>query len=708
MVRGPVLWDSAANRNLAHPSYVSVSQVTDLTNQVVQVTWRNFTPSSEITYVPEGTNYPVMIAECAGTHPTRQSQCFGADNGGVQGGLSPFGPMNTAYSTTSPNGTGVADIQLLTAAEAPQLGCNRGRECSLVIEPAQGGNVFTSPPSCRDHSQDLGLTALGQTAFTSAYGTCSWRDRIIVPLKFAPTPTDCPVRNNNFSVIGSPMLSRAMSSWQSALCSISNPVYIQYDSAQNEPLARQDFISGADNVALTTLPVNGTGGAKFPFVYAPVAISAESVAFWVDNPVTGQPLNHIKLNARLVLKLLTQSYNFENEGCGHGPVGAQGVGCDNAVDNNPVSLFADPEFMQLNPHVATVGDGFQVPTVLSGASDLTSELTTWIAADKDAKAFADGTFDPWGTHINSDYLNMTLPTDTLNAMDPYPPLAHRYVPFFPLSSVAQFQVNNWTPATAWQPDTYGNYAKLQPEIPGARALFAIVDQGDAAAYELPVASLQNAAGRYVGPTKASMAAALSDMKTASNHVTQAVNFQDGSKKVRNAYPLTMVIYAMVPTKGIAKKAAAKIAQWLDFVATTGQHSGYAPGNLPPGYLPLTANMRAQALKAATLVLDQRGNPKPKGKATPTPTASASATASPTASAASTPTPTSSTPTVTVGYDSNPATSGIARYAVPVLLIAGALLAVGGSFALLVGRSGSAVARLRRLQLSVRLPGRKKQ
>ncbi len=338
-----------------------------------------------------------MVAECEGTHPTRQSQCFGANNGGVQGALSPFGPMNTAYSTTSPNGTGVAYIQLLTAAEAPQLGCNRGRECSLVIEPAQGGNVFNSPPSCRDHSQDLGLTAIGQTAFTSAYGTCSWRDRIIVPLKFAPTPTDCPVRNTNFSVIGSPMLSRAMSSWQSALCSISNPVYIQYDSAQNEPLARQDFIAGADDVALTTLPVNGTSGAKHPFTYAPVAISAESVAFWIDNPVTGQPLNHIKLNARLGAQAADPVLQLRERGdAGTARLRAKGVGCDNAVDNNPVSLFADPEFMQLNPHVASVGDGFQIPTVLSGASDMTLELTRWIAADKDAKAFADGSFDPWG------------------------------------------------------------------------------------------------------------------------------------------------------------------------------------------------------------------------------------------------------------------------------------------------------------------------
>ncbi len=43
----------------------------------------------------------------------------------------------------------------------------------------------------------------------------------------------------------------------------------------------------------------------------------------------------------------------------------------------------------------------------------------------------------------------------------------------------------------------------------------------------------------------------------------------------------MVIYAMVPTKGISKKKAAKIAQWLDFVAHQGQQPGYGPGSCRP-------------------------------------------------------------------------------------------------------------------------------
>ena len=109
------------------------------------------------------------------------------------------------------------------------------------------------------------------------------------------------------------------------------PVSIQYDSAQNEPLARQDFLAGTDDVALTTLPVRE--GATHPFTYAPVAISAESVVFWIDNPKTGKPLTHIKLDPRLIAKLLT-SRTTSIRVLRQGQV-PRAFGCDNAVDNNP-------------------------------------------------------------------------------------------------------------------------------------------------------------------------------------------------------------------------------------------------------------------------------------------------------------------------------------------------------------------------------------
>jgi hypothetical protein len=682
------MWDPAKNKKFPNDSYVTVSQIGDLTNQVVQVSWRGFTPSSNLLYAPDGTNYPVMVAECRGTHPTKWSQCFGADNGGVQNSFSAFGPMNTEYATTSANGTGETPIQLLTAQEDPDLACDIGSPCSLVIVPSQGGNAFDAPPDCSDHSQDDGLMATGAFSFSSAYGACSWQERIIVPLYFARTPVDCPVKNPAFSIIGSPMLARAMNSWQSALCASSDPLSVQYDSAQNEPLAVQDFQSGSDDVALTTLPASGT--SSHHYTYAPVAISAVSIAYWIDNPVTGAPLTHLKLDPSLVLKLLTQSYDFNDEACAGGSI-AKGAACDNAVDNNPSSLFTDPEFTELNPHVHAPSGGYQVPTVLSGESDMTSTVTDWIAANKAAKAFAAGGFDQWGMHINTSYLGMQLPTNAFSSMDPFGPISHRYDPVFPLSQVAAYQVENWYPATNWQPDQYGNYETIPPELAGQRALFAILDEADAAAYQLPVASIENADGKFVAPTDASMAATLAGMSTAGNHITQQVNQK---RKVAGTYPLTMVIYAMVPTSGISKKKAASIARFLDFVAGDGQQPGLAAGELPPGYLPLTAAMRTETLRAARKVLAQQGGKKP---------AVAPARAAPTTK------PGSASPDISLSTVSNPLTAGLDKYALPVLLVVGALLALGGMFALTIGRgSAAAIARLRRLGLpSWPLPRRTK-
>jgi hypothetical protein len=698
VVRGPRMWNAVKNHYFSSPSYVTVSQAGSLVNEVVKVKWQGFTPSQGVPYVATSTYYPVMIAECSVPHPTKRSQCFGINNSGAAAQESQYGPYNTVYATTSPNGTGVAYIQLLTSQEAPNLGCDEGHECSLIVDPADGGNAGDG--DCRDHSEDEGLFAYaaGQFAFGPQYGICAWRDRIIVPLHFSPTPTDCPVRGSQFSAIGSPMLVRAMTSWQTALCSAASPVVIRYDGTQGEPLARQDFTSSppSTDVAFTTLPVSGTGGSPRPFTYAPVAITAESVAFYVDDARTGKQDSHLRLDPRLVLKLLTQSFDFGNEGCGNGPP-PKGRTCDNGVDNDPTSIFADPEFRKLNPHFPPVSDAnaYEIPTVLSGESDMTTELTTWIAKNKAAKSFAGGSFDPWGAHINSWYLGMTLPTNSLSSFDPFPPIERQYVPVFPLSAVAQDQVNNQSPGTQWTPQANGSYAAFAPEVPGTRSLFAILDQPDAASYLMPVASLENPAGNYVTPTAATMTAALGDMTTSKNHITQQFNFKNTSKEFRDAYPLTMVIYAMVPTGGISKRMAAKIAQWLDYVAGPGQTPGYGPGELPPGYLPLTAKMRAQTLKAASEVLNRTGDKRKskgkgsKGSQTPSTTPSSSASAG----------PSSRQRVVSLGYDGNPGSSGLARYALLILLIAGALLAVAGSSALAIGRSGTAaVAWLRRMHL----------
>jgi hypothetical protein len=712
-VTGPDLWDPSAGKPLPNASCVTVDQTSNMVNQMVQLNWANFTPSVNTPYGPSSTLYPVMIAECAGASPASSADCYGATNGGVTGGSGPFGPMNTAYALTAPDGTGQADILIDTVQENQFLGCDQTHACSLVIVPAQGGNVLASPPDCADHSQDT-VTAIGQLAFGATFNTCSWADRIVIPLSFAPAPNVCPLKNAAFTAAGSPMLARAMDSWLAGLCLGSHGLTIQYNSQVPEPLAVQEAAGGLTDVALTTRPASVQGIVPTRhYLYAPVAVSAVSIAYWVDDPATGLPVTNLKLDQRLLLKLLTQSYDFQNEGvpCSAPPPPA-GPGCDNAVDDNPLTLFTDPEFTSLNPAVQPVsglGAAFQVPTVQSGHSDMTWFVTRWIEANSDAAAFLAGQFDPWGMHVNTDYetgangSGVTYPTDAFTAQDSYPVIEHRYSPVFPLSTAASFQAENWEPGTSWEKDQFGNFPKDPIQPPGQRALFAILDQGDSAAFRFPAAAIPNSTGSYVLPTSSAMAAALQGMQ-GDGSGTQQVNLASTSKA---AYPLTMVIYAMVPTSGTPLKKAAAIAQWLGFAARAGQKPGVQPGQLPPGYLPLPASMAATTLKDATAVLHQTGATRtPKAPSpglgtgaapAPSPTTSPGGSVSlPGISPSSGAQPISMVPVAHV----SPAT--VTRYALPALLILGGLAALAGSSSLVGADPAGAAARLRRLRQSGRV------
>jgi hypothetical protein len=677
-------------RDYKSASTVTVSQTTNLVNQMVTVSWTGFTPSSQPQYDNSVTDYPVMVAQCKGWHPTDPSQCYDATNGGTPASFGSYGPGNTAYGTTNSHGDGQTDILLFTSVQNQFLKCDKTHPCSLVIVPSQGGDsIDYASPHCGNHGADNQETDLGQYAFLpiqaspySPSGLCSWRQRIVIPLSFAATPSGCPLRTADFSAAGSPMLANAMQQWQSGICFGSNPIEIQYNSELNESEARNNFLDGLTDIGFTTEPATGTG--KYPYTYAPVAVSAASLVYWVDNSLTGQPFSGIKISARLLTKLLTTSYAFTNEGCPS--TGSGSFGCDGAVDRNPENLYADPEFRALNKSTtwkdAAQPSGYEVPSVVSGNSDITLVTTSWLAADKTATDFLAGQYDPWGMHVNTYYLGQKFPTDGFLPMDPYFPLSSQYAPVYPMSEIALDQSLNQQPGTQDTRDpTTGNYDALPPQVPGNRDLWALDDQPDAARFLFPVAALENAAGRFVEPTDASMAAAVRDMTVNQDKITRSMNF---AKKDPAAYPLTMVIYAMVPTGGISAAKAAKIAEFLDFAANAGQQRGNAPGELAPGYLPLPAALRQQTLTAASEVLNQTGNPKPKPKIKPS--AVASATPAPTSAA---PTPSHTASSVVLSF-SQPYATGMS-WMVLALLIAGALLMVAGPAALVYGSPGARAA-----------------
>jgi hypothetical protein len=700
-----------ANGHYKTRATVTVSQTNNLTNQMVQVSWTGFTPSSELTYDNTDTDYPVMIAECKGLHPTNPTQCYGATNGGEPASFGQYGPSNTSYGTTTPDGTGTADIQLFTSVQNQYLNCGSTTPCSLVVVPSQGGDSLDfATPDCANHTEDTGGTDLGQYAFTpitsapfTANGLCSWQKRIVIPLYFAPTPNGCPLRAANFSAGGSPMLADAMQQWQTGLCFGSDSVEMQYNGSLNESEARNYFAEGTEDVAFTTLPMSGP--TKDPYVYAPVAVSATSVGYWVDNQNTGQPYTNIKLDPRLLAKMLTTSYAFTDDSCPNG--GSSAFGCDNAVDGNPENLYADPEFRKLNPTVwqnASQPSGFEIPMVLSGNSDMTWEATSWVASNQAATDFLAGQFDPWGMHVNTYYLGLKYPLNGFLPMDPYLPVSTQDAPVYPLSTLASDMALNQQPGTQDVKDpTTGNYDSLPPQIDGDRDMWSLIDQADAQRFLIPAAALENAAGKYVEPTNAAMAAAVKDM-TKTSAGTLQTNYTTTDPA---AYPMTMVIYAVVPTGGISKAKAAAIAKFLDFVATSGQTTGTAPGQLPTGYLPLPESLRQQTLKAATEVLDQAGNAKPKPKPSPSASKSAKATKSPSASPSPSASDTRTAQSIAVSF-SSPDTTGMS-WVVLALLVAGAVLLIGGPTVLVLGSPearGAIAAGARRIgQAGTRLKNR---
>jgi hypothetical protein len=773
---------------------VTVDQTTNLTNQIVQVSWKNFTPSMNSNYVPgyqyQQEVYGVGVFQCKGTAPTDfvadcNDQMIGAPTTGAPAtGVESYTLSGTSTQPTDCSivptdtvcGTGYTDMQIQTSQQNSSLGCSSTVACSLVVLPFWGGNLSPTV-NCADHSQDLPGGTAGYAADSGVphpwFNPCTWADRITVPLTFAPTPAQfCPAGEPDFSAKGSPLLERTMSQWQPAWCTgadSTGKVNFNYDSTVNEYEARTSFLNGSGSlssstdVALVTDPASSQlqAASKRQYTYAPIATTSITIAYYVDNQTTQEPITSIKLDARLVAKLLTESYSLEFGNCPAGE-GLESDLCDPKVGKNPVSIFTDPEFYQLNPEYTeadfetdTVGNfGDFLPVVLSGNSDMTYELTRWIESDPHAREFLDGEPDQWGMHVNYYYeqgKSQSYPVSELQTLDPGftatlaqlsdstndPYLATMQVAWNPVTGLDNVagDLAGWTPSgdqfypscsnptvSSWPLcANHGNLinAKDPADQFPQRALFAVMDSGTAAAYRFPTAELVNPAGNAVASNLDSMTAAVGTMKSNPDGITQ---YQDFNSIDPNAYPLTEVQYAMVPTCGLSPAKASSISTFLNDVAVS-QDYGTGLGQIPGfgGYLTLDNAQKAQTLAAATDVAEQTCKPtKPdttvSGRTPPTGSGNPAGEDNPSAPASnndsgnpnnpsSQPTPGStspangSSPTGSAGASpsAKPTPIGLGekaadsssntRFILPVALAAGGLLAIGGPLAYGFGTTG---------------------
>ena len=117
------------------------------------------------------------------------------------------------------------------------------------------------------------------------------------------------------------------------------------------------------------------------------------------------------MNARLIAKLMTQSYLGSDLGRGHPGVG-----------DNPLGIMSDPEFIALNPGLSQNSQEAGATLLsLSNSSDVIEQLTDYIAQDRAAMDFVNGQTDPWGMKVNPSYKKVKLPRPEWPLLDDYIP-----------------------------------------------------------------------------------------------------------------------------------------------------------------------------------------------------------------------------------------------------------------------------------------------
>jgi hypothetical protein len=641
----------------------------------------------------DGHVYEDGPAGCAGQPPESQS----AGNSAL--------PSNETFGVTGLDGKGTAKFDIWTEAENASLGCSQTVACSLVAVPIMGiscdaaANSLPStdqPPSnelaadqskCESDGQFapgqlMPAAGGGDLAVSGAlwWSASNWRNHVSVPLNFAVPADACDVVNasNDVDVYGSELMTQATGEWAPHFCL--NSKLFKFTHVQTgEPEARNLLLANQGGAEAAFVSYPPSGGYGRAVVNAPVAVSGFAISYAIDG-ANGVPYNKLKLDPRLLAKLLTESYPAVL------PIKQE----DAALANNPLNITLDPEFQALNPGITkgvAASEAASTLLALSSDSDVIEALTTYINDNKAARQWLNGKPDPWGMVVNPSYKKIKLPVDDWPLLSDFEPkafyasdnndcLTNSPVPYLPLvaapmASLAeigeamQFTVAQST-TTCSQIDGTSLGEKLVPvgrQTSGFRFMIGLTSLADAHRYQINTAALQTTnAHTFVKPSDNSLKAAAAFLKPDKTTGTWPVPYRTlgSNKKAAGAYPGTMVVYAAVPTTGLPAIDAKDYASLLDFAATSGQTPGLNVGDLPPGYLPLTkanglASLADYTVAASKAVAAQKGAlPSLTGNPAPTPTPTKSPTPTPTSSQSSTPTSTPTTPSTSDDNSTPPA------------------------------------------------------
>lgn len=601
-----------------------------------QAVWRHDASASEEQRGPKTGLVPIP-AECSdveffSTHITP----FVASNGTVYPGCTSetmppeaavgaaFPPADmAAYSDLDGNGSVLFEVR--SNVENESLGCSDTVPCSLVVIPIMGINCLSDNAECSKAGQfEPGSSNFGNVGVDLAvspqlwWAPSNWQRRFSVPIEFGLPPDACNVLDSRAPTgfYGSELMAQASLQWSPAYCLDKKRFKFQHNKMA-DAAAFTLMETGGGAAAFVSGPHASRG--KDPVAYAPTAATGFGIGYVIDRPDNGGEFTKLRLSARLLAKLITQSYLGSDRGRGHPGMG-----------ENPLSINQDPEFQKLNPGLSTgASEAAAVMLSLSEASDVITVLTDYIAHDDDAMAFVNGKPDEWGMVVNPSYKKISLPRDEWPLLDDYVPVttnecySQNPAPYFtqlaaPIASlrkVAEAVLDAWpnvqTKCDRATIDSPWRVGRLDRQGVGARFMLGIVSLGDAQRFGVRVASLETARGEYVAPTDSSLRKALAVATPSKGGVKPFDLDLADVVKAKSAYPGTMIVYTAARTANLVKSDADKVAEFIRVATTEGQQTGHGNGELPPGYVPLqktgvTAPLWKQAQVVASAIAEQKG------------------------------------------------------------------------------------------------------
>ncbi|WP_418059998.1 hypothetical protein [Pimelobacter simplex] len=543
-------------------------------------------------------------------------------------------PPSEIAAFTDEDGKGSVDFEVRSSTENESLGCKRGVACSIVVIPITGlscgapadGTMTPLDKACRK----FGVFPSGSSNFARDgvdaavapslwWAPSNWRNRVSIPISFGLPPGACDVLDPRAPVgfSGSELMAQAALQWAPAYCLDKKRFKFQLNQMPDQT-GWNLMQTGESPAAFVSAPHEANG--PDPVGYAPTAVTGFSIGYVVDRPDNAGEATNLKLNARLIAKLLSQSYAGSSLGAGH-----------EGMEKNPWSIQADPEFIKLNPGLSQrATEAGATLLSLSNSSDIIGQLTEYLAQDADATAFLAGKADPWGMKVNPSYKGISIPAAEWPLLDTFEPktsdpcrnanpgvyLSQIAAPVTTLRKVADALIDSWpnvqtrcegdlSSVTGWK------VGRVERQSYGARFMLGLVSLGDADRFGLRSAALRTNANSYVAPTGTSLAKAVGVARQKKgDKLGPFVMSQKALVAAKGAYPGTQVVYTVARTHGMDKSEAKTVGSFIRIATTEGQRIGRGNGELPEGYLPLrktgaTAALWRAAQDAATAIEAQK-------------------------------------------------------------------------------------------------------